>query len=65
MTKTEKKEIAKKILMESLSVAYYRLVDDVYTYGKLTDNEIEEICQYINKYGESMAKRIGRNYYTQ
>ena len=65
MTKSEKRELAKDLLMESLSVAYYKLVDDEYEYGHLTKEESDDICNYMRQYGESMAKRIGRKYYTQ
>ena len=63
-TKSEKREIAKDLLMESLAVAYYKLVDDKYKYGHLTEEETDEICKYMRQYGDSMGKRIGRNYYT-
>ena len=63
MNKVEKKELAKDLLMESLSVAYYRLENSEYNY--LSQEEQEEICEYISKYGNAMAKRINRKYYTQ
>ena len=59
MTKKEKREFAKDMLMESIAVAYYKLQDE-----KFTEEEAEEIAQYINPYGEAMAKAIKKNYYT-
>ena len=59
MTKKEKREIAKDKLIESIAVAYYKLEDE-----KFTEEEAEEIIQYINQYGETMAKAIKKNYYT-
>lgn len=59
MTKKEKREIAKDKLIESIAVAYYKLEDE-----KFTEEEAEEITQYINQYGEAMAKAIKKNYYT-
>ena len=63
LTKTEKRELAKELLMESLAVAYYKLEND-FDYGHISEEEQDEICKYMRQYGESMAKRIGRNYYT-
>lgn len=63
LTKSEKRELAKELLMESLAVAYYKLEDE-YNYGHISAEEQEEICKYMQQYGESMTKRIGRNYYT-
>lgn len=59
MTKKEKREFAKDKLMESIAVTYYKLEDEPFT-----EEEVEEISQYINQYGEAMAKSIGREYYT-
>lgn len=59
MTKKEKREFAKDMLIESIAVAYYKLQDE-----KFTEEEAEEITQYINQYGEAMAKAIKKNYYT-
>lgn len=59
MTKTEKRQIAKDKLMESIAVAYYKLEDE-----NLSDDEVTEITGYINQYGEAMAKSIGTKYYT-
>lgn len=63
MTKTEKKEIAKDLLIEALSIAYYKLENSEYSH--ITQEEQEEICKYMHQYGEAMAKRINRKYYTQ
>lgn len=59
MTKSEMRNFAKEILMESIAVAYYRLESE-----NFSDEENEQICKYINQYGESMAKAIGKKYYT-
>lgn len=59
MTKTEKRQIAKDKLMESIAVAYYKLEDE-----NFSDDEVKEIIGYINQYGEAMAKSIGAKYYT-
>lgn len=59
MTKKEKRQFAKDKLMESIAVAYYKLEDEPFT-----EEEVEEISQYINQYGEVMAKAIGKRYYT-
>lgn len=63
LTKTEKRELAKELLMDSLAVAYYKLENES-EYGHISEEDQEEICNYMRQYGESMAKRIGRNYYT-
>lgn len=63
MKKTEKKELAKDLLIDALSVAYYRLENSEYSHISAEDQE--EIIRYMNQYGESMAKRIGRRYFTQ
>lgn len=59
MTKTEMREFAKDKLLEAIAVAYYKLEDE-----NFTNEEVEQISQYINQYGESMAKAINRRYYT-
>lgn len=55
------KKIAKDTLLSALSVAYYRISDNEEDY---TEEEKEEIIKYMNQYGEAMAKRIGKQYYT-
>lgn len=59
MSKKEMREFAKDKLMEAIAVAYYKLEDE-----KLSEEEEEQISAYINQYGETMAKTIGRRYYT-
>lgn len=59
MTKTEMREFAKEKLMESIAVAYYKLEDE-----NFSDEENEQICKYLNQYGEAMSKAIGKKYYT-
>lgn len=59
MTKTEMREMAKDKLLESIAVTYYKLEDE-----NLSEEDVEEINKYINKYGTAMAKAINRRYYT-
>lgn len=59
MSKKEMREFAKDKLMEAIAVTYYKLEDE-----KLSEEEEEQISAYINQYGETMAKAIGRRYYT-
>ena len=59
MTKTEMREFAKDKLMEAISVAYYKMEDE-----NFTQEEVEQITQYINQYGEAMGKAINKRYYT-
>ena len=59
MKKKEMREFAKDKLMEAIAVAYYKLEDEDFS-----DEEEEQIVQYINQYGETMAKSINRQYYT-
>lgn len=59
MSKKEMREFAKDMLMEAIAVAYYRLEDE-----KLPEEEEKQITTYINQYGKTMAKSIGKHYYT-
>lgn len=59
MTKKEMRQTAKEILMESIATAYYKLENE-----NFSKTEEQEICKYINQYGEAMAKSINREYYT-
>lgn len=45
MTKQKKRELAKDLLIDALSVAYYKLEDSEYSH--MSEEEIEEICGYI------------------
>ncbi len=64
-TKTELKNIAKERLVEALSVAYYDIAAHPDKYG-LTEGEADIVInELMHKYGESMARAIGRKYYTQ
>ena len=45
--------------MEAIAVAYYKLEDE-----NFTQEEVEQITQYINQYGEAMGKAINKRYYT-
>lgn len=59
MSKKKMREFAKDILMRSIAVAYYKLENE-----NLSEEEEKQITLYINQYGETMAKAIGRRYYT-
>ena len=59
MTRKEMRDFAKEKLIESIAVAYYKLEDE-----NFTEEEVEQISQYINQYGEAMAKAINKKYYT-
>lgn len=59
MTRKEMREFAKNKLLESIAVTYYKLEDE-----NFTQEEVEQITQYINQYGETMAKAIKKRYYT-
>lgn len=63
MTKTEMKKLAKELLINKLSIAYYSLENSEYDH--YSDEEKLEILQYINQYGKSMAKAIGEKYFVQ
>lgn len=66
-SKSKCREIAKDILTEALSVAYYKLADNQEDYQKehnLSDEELEAVYALITKYGTTMCKAIGREYYT-
>ena len=60
MKKSEQKQIAKDILLEALACAYYKLEE----HDEIPEEEKDEIIEYINKYGQAMATRIGEAYYT-
>lgn len=60
MTKTELKEIAKKEMLHSIGIAYYR-ISDGYDYS---EEEKEEIIKYTNQFGTRMAKALGAEFIT-
>lgn len=60
MKKNEAKEIAKKILLESIGIAYYKISDS----NDYWPEDSELIIEYINKLGEKMAKSINGKYIT-
>ena len=60
MKKSEQKQIAKDILIETIACAYYKLEE----HDEIPEEEKDEIVEYINKYGQAMAARIGEAYYT-
>ena len=59
MKKSEMKAIAKDILLEALACAYYKLEDR----DDVPEEKRDEVIEYINKYGQLMAARIGETYY--
>lgn len=59
MSKKEMRELAKDKLIEAIAVAYYKLEDEDFS-----EEEEKQITAYINQYGETMAKSIGKKYYT-
>ena len=60
MKKTEAKEIAKETMLEALGVAYYKISDN----ESYTEEEQDLIIQYMNMFGERMAKAIKGKYIT-
>lgn len=64
--KRELRDMAKERLRDALSVAYYEFVDGGNTdYNELSEEDQEAVLYYIDQYGESMCKAIGKKYYTQ
>ena len=61
MTKAESKRIALDTIMESLSIAYYKVCG----VENIPEDDKPLIYSYINKYGERIAKHLGTTYYTQ
>ena len=57
-TKQEMKQIAKKLLINSVGVTYYKISDG----NDYTEEEKAQIIEYINQYGTSMCKDIGERY---
>lgn len=64
MTRTELKQRAKQILLDSIASAYYVIADGGYASDDLTEEEKEQVYELIRKYGTAMAKSIGGTYYT-
>ena len=61
MTKSEQKQLAKDILLETIAGAYYKLYDQC---DEVPEEEKDEINEYIRKYGKAMARSIGKEFYT-
>lgn len=61
-TRTELKELAKEVLMEAVSAAYYKVSDG--DWYDLTEEEQETVILLIRKYGIAMGKAIGKRYYS-
>ena len=59
MTKTEAREIAKHALQEAIGCAYYKICDG----NEYTEEEQEQIINYINQYGKSACKAFGKTYF--
>ena len=65
-SKRELRDMAKERLREALSVAYYVFTDGENTdYNEQSEEDQEAVLYYIDQYGESMCKAIGKKYYTQ
>ncbi len=62
ITATQKKEIAKDIVMRALSMAYYSLENREYEI--LSEDDKNDVKKYINMYGVAMGKSIREEYYT-
>ena len=62
ITATQKKEIAKDIVMRALSMAYYSLENREYEI--LSEDDKNDVKKYINMYGVAMGKSIRAEYYT-
>lgn len=59
MKKTNAKEIARDILQEALSVAYYRIDENKYS-----EEEQDLISECLSKEAERMLKLVNREYIT-
>lgn len=64
MTKTDAKNIAKKILQDAIGTAYYRLETSWLYADSMSDEEEKMVLDYINQYGKSACKAFGRKYVT-
>lgn len=58
MKAKEAREIAKETLTDIIGVAYYKIADS----DDYTEDEKDAIINYINQYGKSACKAIGKNY---
>lgn len=58
MKAKEAREIAKNTLTGIIGVAYYKIADS----DEYTEDEQEAIINYINQYGKSACKAIGKIY---
>lgn len=59
----EAKEIARNIIQDALSIAYYQLEGTAY--NNYSEEEQILISKYIEKEATRILKLINRNYYTQ
>lgn len=71
MKKREMRELAKDIIQNSLSTAYYNVVDNNIGYymdedmdSTLSEEEKDELVDEINKICRSLCKHMGREHYT-
>ena len=59
------RDMAKERLCDALSVAYYEFVDGENTdYNELSKEDKEAVLYFIDRYGMTMCKAIGKKYYT-
>lgn len=63
MTKTEKRELAKDVLQTAIGQAYYMISEGIDGEG-LTEQEKDDIIEYINQYGKAACKAFKRDYIT-
>lgn len=62
-TNKELRKIAKERLVSALASAYYTVCDNPDNFG-LNEEEADEVVRFMNSYGRTMCKAIGREYYT-
>ena len=63
--KKELRKIAKKRIMEALSVAYYHFSDGCNEeYNDLSEDEQQQVMKLLDQYGKAIGKMLGEEYYT-
>ena len=68
MKATELKEIAKDILLSQIQSSWYQLENNLDMFvenpDELNSEDIYAITQYLDVFGEKMAKAIKKDYYS-
>ena len=68
MKATELKEIAKDILLSQIQSSWYQLENNLDMFienpDELNSEDIHAITQYLDVFGEKMAKAIKKDYYS-